>query len=154
MANNIQCPVCQSILRPNGNVDFNAPALSVIICPVCGFPEWIPSGYPIPNKWTSLSVVNVGNANIKWSDFKAANPTTAANLEQTPQEALPGSGIYKDFSITKPIGELIGNISGGAGQVAVSGISGFFSGLLKSSGGIMLIVAGIIFLILFLKKGE
>jgi len=148
---NVQCPYCQSILEPQGNIDFQAPSISVVNCPVCGYPLWVPADFPIPHRWTGFRVINLQNPDKRWSDFVKANPQTAANLNAAPAEAAD-KGIYKDFSITKPIGELVGNVATGIGNAAGSGISGLFSGLIKSTGGIVLIGLVVIAGVLLLTK--
>lgn len=149
---NLNCPYCQSTLSPQGGIDFNAPAIIVLNCPVCGFPVWIPQDYPVPRRWTSLLVINARSPSIPLSQFKAQNPTAYANLTQTPKEAAPDQGIYKDFSITKPIGDLAGNIASGTGSALGNAFSGFLSGLSKNIGGTIIIGGILVFVIILAKR--
>ncbi len=155
--NNIICPFCRSTLKPIGNVDFNAPSISVINCPVCGYPNWIPSGYPIPYRYTALGIVNAVAPTKTWAEFKAEKPEIAANMEKTPTEA--SQSIYKDFSVTgaletsaNAVGKTLGDIAGGVGEGVGKAVGGLFTGLTKNTGGIVLIGIAVLILIYLLKQ--
>jgi len=51
------CPNCRSTYSIKGTLDFGAPSLSVVTCPVCSQDKWIPSGL-WPMRWVVGEVIN------------------------------------------------------------------------------------------------
>jgi hypothetical protein len=97
MKTRIICPNCRSELEASGNLEVSAPSISILNCPVCGFPNWIPGGYPVPTRWAGLEVIKRNEPVTLFEDLKKESPELAKQFEQAPEEA--GKGIYKDFSL-------------------------------------------------------
>jgi len=57
MTQNEICPNCRSTFEINGALDFGAPALQAINCPVCGQQIWEASGL-WPQQWTVGQVIS------------------------------------------------------------------------------------------------
>jgi len=113
------CPVCRSELEAVGNVDLKAPQISVVKCPVCGAPINIPSGFPVPYKWTSFKIIKAYKPVIAWEDIKKSNPQAAAAIEKPTQENQ--QSIYKNTSIVGALQEsgnaIVGGIKSGLNTI-------------------------------------
>lgn len=155
---NITCPVCRSILTPVGKADINAPSISRPECPICGYPEYIPSvqnpGFVnIPYRWETLEVVKANpKPTVLYEDVKAFNPVFAKNTDPasvTKENQENRESIYKDFSVPEALGESVKAVSKGIGQtvgnviggVAEGTTSGLFKGLGTTSLPILIILA-------------
>lgn len=115
----IICPVCRSQLRAVGYVDYSAPSVSQLICPVCGAPNFVPSTLNsglldtlFPMRWTFLDVL-VRNDPVKtWEQIKVEQPEQTAAIEA----GLPGTDkpIWNNFTfdLTKLYPNLTGAVTG------------------------------------------
>lgn len=57
MIQNEICPNCRSTYQISGRLDFGAPSLQVVNCPVCSQEKWIPSGI-FPQRWVVGQVID------------------------------------------------------------------------------------------------
>lgn len=112
------CPVCRSVLGATGHIDFGADAEQRLKCPVCGFMIDMQSGWPVPTKWDYFEIIEKHDVS---PGFKDAVLAKAPGLTAPP---TPGS-IYKDFSVTKPLEDIAGEI----GKIGGKAVSGVASGL-------------------------
>lgn len=104
----IICPVCRSTLRAVGYIDFKAPAISVIKCPVCGTPIDVPSvlGSGLldtlhPMRWDGFDVVNRVEPVNSWADLQKQNPQATQNLEKPIKEEF-NQPVLSTLSLTQP----------------------------------------------------
>jgi hypothetical protein len=111
----IICPVCRSSLRAIGNIDYSAPGISNLPCPVCGTPIYVPSVYRtgyldtlFPMRWTSLQVmIRVEPvAGGTWPEIKENNPEVAANLEKT----VDTKHIWSEYSLTQTFADILNSV--------------------------------------------
>jgi len=54
------CPRCRSLLGLVGEIDYFAPSIQDLACPVCTQHIWVPSipeGFIVPHKWLAFSVL-------------------------------------------------------------------------------------------------
>jgi hypothetical protein len=94
----IICPVCRSTLEPQGYVDFGAPRISIVPCPVCNAPIWIPSGWPLPKRWTSFKVIKRNQPVIYWQNLKQEKPGVAKEVETLSEEQKKPIYEFSDLS--------------------------------------------------------
>lgn len=165
MANTLICPLCRSLLQANGSVDFKAPALSHPVCPVCGYPEDIPSGFPVPYRWDSLTVLTYQKPIKTYEQLVKEKPTIAVTTMQL-ADSKNNQPIYPDKPIqygldqtanvfgdvtkqlTSGISNIVGQTVGGGIQGVVQGASqGFAQGA-----GLPLIIVGVLVLVLILGR--
>lgn len=53
----LRCPYCRSLLRYEGKLNFSAPAIQVKKCPVCQYPNWLATDFPLPIFWDKVEVI-------------------------------------------------------------------------------------------------
>lgn len=151
----IICSLCRSTLEPIGHIDFNAPKISTPICPVCQYPNWINSGYPIPHIWDSLRVIKRVEPKVVFRDV--VNRLADKGIDFEKNVALKEEdkkSIYEDFNVAKALGtsaeyvsksisSAVGQVAGGTVKGTLTGLaSGFFNG-----GGAIIFVLIIIYLL-------
>lgn len=153
MSQNIICPTCRSVLNPVGHVDFNAPSLQVIPCPIEGTPISIPSDQtpgivPIPYKWDRLTVVTNNYSGIGWKEVTARKAELEKNALYTGQDG--NASVYKDFSVADALGESAAYVTEKAtsivtqvGSGVVKGATSGIIGGLNASGMLPIIVIGL-----------
>ena len=79
----IRCPYCRSLIGYNGTLDFTVANIQVLTCPVCGYPQWVATDYPVPVKFIEPKVLELNKPIMPWSDF-AKKTEAGKNLSQAP----------------------------------------------------------------------
>lgn len=159
-----QCPLCRSTLRPVGVIDFNAPSISRPICPVCKYPNYVPSVpegsfIPVPYRWDSLQVIKANpNPSVVYEDVVKDKPIFG--IQTNPQTASKENeenklSVYKDFSVAYGLETSARVITEKTGQALGATIKGAVEGVTKgvTSGlGVWSVIAIAVALFLFLRK--
>lgn len=131
----IICPVCRSVLEPQGHIDFSASALQRVPCPVCTYPVSMasvltpdnPLDLLTPNKWDGFKIITAYKPVVRWEQVEAQAPALGTNASGAqPEPVLPQSAPE---AIGYGLGKTASSIGQIAGQVAGQTASGFFTGL-------------------------
>jgi len=91
MIQGYRCPNCRSLIQLTGVLDFSAPAIQELYCPVCSQKWWVPSGFP-GYRWSINKVI------------ERFEPKTARIYVESPPEESQQS-IWKDTRILQPLQE-------------------------------------------------
>lgn len=77
----IRCPYCRSLYTLDGSLNFSAPKIQIINCPVCKYPQNIATDFPLPVSWGNPKVVERNEPLMPWNEFKLTN-VAAQNLSK------------------------------------------------------------------------
>jgi hypothetical protein len=143
---NIICPVCRSTLQPSGHIDIGAASLQSLLCPVCGTPNFLSAGAPLPMTWDSLKIITRIEPVQTWKDVQASAPTFAQNIASLPSKET--QSVYKDFSITQPLNNVLKEIG--------TAIASPFKGALDTLAPELIAIGAftLIFLFIYMKGGK
>lgn len=103
----LRCPYCRSLLRYDGRLDFSAPAIQVRNCPVCNFPNWLATDYPLPILWVNPQVIE---------ENKPLKPYTEV-LPATLQKAPSAESQQPLYTWTTP--DWMKNATSGLGNIGI-----------------------------------
>lgn len=163
MANTLICPLCRSLLQLHGHIDFNAPELSHPVCPACGYPEDIPSGFPVPMKWDSVSILQYNKPIKTYAELVALQPgvadttrklATGDNAKSIYSGWDAGAGLSNSLEyFFKSVTSVAGQGVGGAVKGTIEGtVGGLSTGLTGNSFALPLAIFAVIFIILLMRK--
>ena len=134
---NIVCPLCKSKLYFAYHIDPSAKPEQRIDCPVCGYPHFFTSGFPIAKNWFLKNINATHYTGQSWQDIMKARGINIHNLDipvnQSPLWTSVGEGIKNDT------------------VKDISGIGSIGAKILKPFDKYIFIGAGILILLVILK---
>jgi len=88
----LRCPYCRSLIGYDGTLDFLVTNIQVLPCPVCGYPQWIATDYPVPVKFIDPKILEMNKPLMPWSEFQK---TGAGKNLSTPPPTETQNPVYQ-----------------------------------------------------------
>jgi ribosomal protein S27AE len=106
------CPRCRSVIQLNGQINFSAPALQSLDCPVCGQGWWLSSDFPLPKRWSIGKIITAYDTKSK----------PVLSNQQIPEDLQ--KSVYSDFqiipdSITNAVKNTVDNVTGSVKAIGI-----------------------------------